>query len=1241
MIVRKSTMCLAACAILLPVTSVRAEPAAWSIPGVSQQQNPLRYARGLYRDGLYDVAVDQLKQLLGSGLPLQYAGEARWLLAETLEAADRTSEAAEAYRDFTSRHGSAARAPEGWMRTGRLFLASAEYEASAEAFSNFLDLFPANDQRPQASAGLIEALLADSRFDDALSRVMDTYEAYPFHPLKPRFLLQEAEARNGLGEPWMAISLAEEALSSAITPEVMADAATLRVQLLVEDGRVEEAIEAARTAIDVPAPAERVPYLKGVLGQALVASGRYQEALPELREAIAGSVGRDRSSAGFWLARAHTATGEIDSAMSAWDIALTGTSGNQAAAIALEASRTAVEHGERNSALTWADLARREAITPDLTGEAVALSARILVGLDRAPEAIERYRRFFEREGLPEESRAAAALELGRLYEHQLDDSGTAAGWYRQAAVSAGTGDIWAEGVWASAHAIASSGQYSSAIIELTPLAGAGGDWAEQATDRIDYWRTYRLIDLEAGLRQIQGALLALASGETGGSTEALLEIARANAGALKDFETAVEAYDRYLQRVPEGPAAAAAWLEKGRAFEALVIIAVTESGEEAVTGFRERAAQAYREAVRTGGESEASERAQLALIELDLAALRDDPVLYFQAMRDRYRSFLDLFTASGRLNDVLFRLGEANEGLGRHADTSYFEEAALVYELLMEESKPPDVQRRARVGMGRSLYHAGLYDEAVEILEAALADLPSEAAHDEILFMAGDARLITEGNREAVAHFRELETRYPESEWTARSSEVTGGLLLEEGNVEEAIATYRRFLDNCAPEDRGRASWRLATALAENGEWEECLEHCAVAALDTRLDREMKIGVRTLEARAARNSGDTERELIAYRALWNEAPESPEVLEIAERFGTMLTDRGELNQADTVWSVIAATTGSDSLLVRAEAELVYLAYASGRVMTATDRKQTFEEKYRRERSILRRYRPLFWSVEGQMWLQRDEWDRAESILQEILDEAPESPYVPGALYGIGVAALKREEPERAVTHLQDLIDRFPDDPQANRARLRLGILADGMAEYEAAMPLFRAAASSDDPTLAEQAQYNLVRVLERMRLYESAQQEALTYLERYPNNESIFDMKMRLGGLFVQDGQLGRAVQYFRNLQGSNSEEEARLRWQLAEALFQLANYQEAVVEYMKLAILNEDQFLYAVTARLKAADSYAHLGERDTAIDLYQRIIVRYGADSDYGRLAQAHLENVQAGRSPGALPPQPPPR
>ncbi len=42
--------------------------------------------------------------------------------------------------------------------------------------------------------------------------------------------------------------------------------------------------------------------------------------------------------------------------------------------------------------------------------------------------------------------------------------------------------------------------------------------------------------------------------------------------------------------------------------------------------------------------------------------------------------------------------------------------------------------------------------------------------------------------------------------------------------------------------------------------------------------------------------------------------------------------------------------------------------------------------------------------------------------------------------------------------------------------------------------------------------------------------------------------MKMKLGGLFRSGGQLGRAVQWYRSISAPDSEEEARIRFQLAE---------------------------------------------------------------------------------------------
>ncbi len=1224
-------------AIGIPATGrtgdIRQEP-------VGRQEDPLRFARSLYQDGLYDLAVDQLRRQLEGGLPLQQAEEARWLLGQALEANRRPLEAATAYRDFTTHHGSAVRAPEAWMRAGRLFAEGGDFASAAASYGNFLDLFPANDNRPRASVGLIEALLARGRIDDALDRVAEANRDYPFHPLQPRFRLLEAEARSIVGQTDRALALADEAARAATTPDLEADAAALKGRLLIAADQAGEAVATVREALAADPPQERTAALRSVLGQALSALGRHGEALPELRAAVDGTRGRERSYTALWLARTQAAVGEPDSALAAYEIALPAMIGEEAARMALEAARTARDAGRAESALAWADRARTEAVEPATLAEAVAAAADILIRLERVPEAAERLRDLIRHLELPAGVRAQAAMDLGRLYEEELADPAAAAGYYRLSASTSGAGELWSEALWASARALAFQGEYASAIVELQPLAGTAGQWGERAAERIAYWRRYRLIDLETGLRVLQSAVLALASGGSGGEAEALLQIARANTGALKDFSTAVDAYDRYLARVPDGAPAARAHYEKGQALEALGVIAATEQGEEAAREPRTRAADAYREAVRVGGTSEASERAQLALIELDLADLQGEPVFYYQAMRDRYRAFLDVFTASDRLNDVLLKLGEANEGLGRHADPSYYEEAADVYRLLLEPGKPPAVQRRARMGRGRSLYRIGAWAEAAPLLEVSLTDLPDGAALDEILFMAGDARLRSGDGTAAVVHFRELAGRFPASPWTARSSESTGDLLLEQGRAREAVEAYRRFAASCEEGDTLRARFKLARALSAAQSWSEAAGEARAAAAGLT-DPGERLDALALWCRAARRAGDEDGELAAGRAIWQAAPASATADSILLRLGEMLSDRGELGPAEEVWTRIAGTAETDSIRARAGAELVYLAYAGGRVATAAERRETFRETWRREREITRRYEPFFQTAEGMMLLRGEQWERAEEILRQVVEDAPESASVPDALYALAVATARQENYADARTFFQRLVDDHPEHPQADRARFQLAQLAYLEADYQTAMTLYRRVASSPDPALAADAQFNLIQTLERMRLYESAQQEALTFLERFPDSESLFDVKMQLGRLYREGGQFGRAAEYFRNLRAADSEQEARLRWQLAETLFAMGNYEEAVLEYMKVAILNEDQFLFAVTARLKAADSYAWLEQRATAIDLYQQIITRYGSDSDYGRLAREHMENVRAGRAPGALPPQPPPR
>ncbi|MFO7769326.1 MAG: tetratricopeptide repeat protein [bacterium] len=1209
--------------------------------GTVQQQteDPLRFARSLHQDGLYDLAAQQLQQQLDRGLPPRQAEEARWLLARTLEAAGRTGAAAEAYMEYTRRHGSAARAPQAWLKAGELFLGGGDPSAAADAYRGFISLFGTSDQRPRAELGLTETLLRTGAYAEALDRVVEARRTFAFHPLEVRFRLLEARARRGLGEDEDALSLALEALERAEDPGLKTEASVLIARLYAELDQPEEAVRSARSALESGPPEEQQAELRVLLGEALVAADRPQEALSELRTALSGGRGRTRTEAALWLGRAHAAIGEPDSALAAYEAALAGMEGERAALTALEAAASARSSGQAEKALVLASRGAREAHSSSRRTEATLTAAAILRGLDRSAEAAERLRILLDSEEMDAGDRYRAAMELGAIYEEDYGDTEQAGSYYRLASSLAGRGERWARALRGGARTLASRGLYSEAIRELQPVADAGGAMHAEAEEQIDYWRRYRAVDLRSGLRSLQEALLALASGDAEGRQEALLGVARANAGALKDFEAAVAAYDRYLASAEEGGRAARAHLEKGRALEALAVIAASEGTGE-VSSYRDRAAASYQAAVRGGGESPAAEEAQIALIELELDGLEDQPVLYYQAMRDRYRAFLDTFTGSRRLNEVLLRIARANEGLGEHADPSYYGEAASAYRLLLEGRKPREIQARARAGLGRSLYRSGSYEEAAGVMDRALDSLPPELEEERprLLYMAGDA-LMRAGRPEAASdRFQQLQVRYPESPWTARSSEATGDLFLERGEARRAVTAYRRFAQRAGPEDRARARLKLASALAGAGERDEAAGLAEEAASDSLASTDIVRQALALRGRLARQAGTAGEAVSAWDRLWDIAPGSEEAREIAPAYGELLSEAGRMDRAEEVWGSIAARAEGDSLRARAEAEMVYLAWARNQVETARQRQEAFEETWRGTEGVLSTYRPLFWAVEGQLWMQRQEWRRAERVFEEILGEAEESRYAPIALYGLGEVRARQEETEEAIERFQELVERFPERPEAVRARFQLAQLAYLNAEYERAVPHYREVASSADPELAEAAQFNLVETLERMRAWDAAQQEALTYLERFPDSEDVFEMKMRLGRLYREGGQLSRAAEYFRSLRAPDGEAEARLRFQLAETLYGMSDYEQAVLEYLKVAYLNEDQFLFAVTARLRAADSYAHLGQRDRAVSMYRDIIERYGADSDYGRTAREHLDNVQAGRMPGALPPPP---
>ncbi|OPX32713.1 MAG: hypothetical protein B1H40_01820, partial [Candidatus Latescibacteria bacterium 4484_181] len=90
--------------------------------------------------------------------------------------------------------------------------------------------------------------------------------------------------------------------------------------------------------------------------------------------------------------------------------------------------------------------------------------------------------------------------------------------------------------------------------------------------------------------------------------------------------------------------------------------------------------------------------------------------------------------------------------------------------------------------------------------------------------------------------------------------------------------------------------------------------------------------------------------------------------------------------------------------------------------------------------------------------------------------------------------------------------------------------------------------------------------------------------------------------------------------------EQEAEIRFYIAECYFNLGEYQKALYWYLRVVYLNPEQQMWAVTAQYKAAQACERLNRFDQAKSLYGRIVARYGVSSEWGRAARKRLRKLE---------------
>ena len=161
-------------------------------------------------------------------------------------------------------------------------------------------------------------------------------------------------------------------------------------------------------------------------------------------------------------------------------------------------------------------------------------------------------------------------------------------------------------------------------------------------------------------------------------------------------------------------------------------------------------------------------------------------------------------------------------------------------------------------------------------------------------------------------------------------------------------------------------------------------------------------------------------------------------------------------------------------------------------------------------------------------------------------------------------------------------------------------------------------------------AMNNLIEAYESTKLNDDALKTTRDYIERYPNDDNIIDKKIKLGTLYTKIGYYDQAVLHFQNLiPEAGSLLEAEIRYNIGEAYYYKGDYQQAILEFLKVPYLiaKQGKVNWTATSLYMAGQSYEKMSKFNEAIGMYQQVIDRSGIDATFKAAARKEIDRVRS--------------
>jgi tetratricopeptide (TPR) repeat protein len=340
-----------------------------------------------------------------------------------------------------------------------------------------------------------------------------------------------------------------------------------------------------------------------------------------------------------------------------------------------------------------------------------------------------------------------------------------------------------------------------------------------------------------------------------------------------------------------------------------------------------------------------------------------------------------------------------------------------------------------------------------------------------------------------------------------------------------------------------------------------------------------------------------------------------------------LLFENGDYRDAIKEYTQLSGTAAGDTERQYFDSRIILAMIRNGEGPNAEKSIAAFNKKYGDAQNDV----ALFELEKGLLQFRREEYPGAMKALQHVADKFEDSPSGPTAMYWIGKTLEATEKPREAIEHLENLLASHPQAPVIMRVHLALGNLYYGAEKWDQAIKHYRIVIDDPHPDqeLVPSAMSNLIETYEVAAAYDGALTLTRRYLELYPNAEDALDKKIKIGMLYDHLGYYDQASLHLQSLlDEAGSDLEGEIRYYIAEANYHKGDYQQAILDFLKVPYLvtKKGKIDWTANSLYMSGQSYEKMGRYDQALTMYQQIVDRAGIDETFKSAARKEIDRVR---------------